>query len=81
MAAATMSPSEPPVGAAAARHQAGRLSYMSPRVPSMVSTITVHAAASPTSTGSSSPSDTTRTPGQCSSNQSMRVSSATRSMA
>ena len=69
MAAATMSARPPPGGATAARHQADRLSYIRPRVPSMVSTITVHAGAPPTSTGSSSPSDTTRTSGQCSSNQ------------
>ena len=69
MAAATTSARPPPGGAAAARHQAGRLSYIRPRVPSMVSTMTVHAGSPPTTTGSSSPSETSRTSGQCSSNQ------------
>ena len=41
IAAATTSRNEPPRGAAAARHHAARLSYIRPRVPSMVSTMTV----------------------------------------
>ena len=81
MAAATTSASVPPGGATAARHQAGRLSYMRPRVPSMVSTMTVQAASPPTSTGWSSPSETTMTSRQYCSNQRSSASSATRSMA
>ena len=81
IAAATVSRSEPPCGAAAARHHAGRLSYINPRVPSMVSTMTVHVGSVPTTTGSSRPSETTSTPVQCSSNHCSSVSSATRSMA
>lgn len=78
--AATMSRSVPPGGATAASAQAGRLSYMSPRVPSIVSTITVHAG-EPSTSGSSRPSDTTSTSVQCSANQATRASSVTLSMA
>ncbi len=83
MAAATTSASDPPAGAIAARLHAARLSYMSPRVPSTVSTMHVHRGSPcPNATGSSSPSDTTRTgspAGQYSSNQGSSTASAMRS--
>ena len=83
MTAATTSASDPPAGAIAARLHAARLSYIRPRVPSTVSTMQVHCGSPcPNATGSSSPSDTTRTgspAGQYSSNQGSRTASPMRS--